>query len=480
MVKNMSLWEKYLDTKKFPQLDKNLKVDTLIIGGGIAGLTTLYFLKDKKDVCLVEASQIGLGVTKNTTGKITYLQGVIYQDLEKNIDYKTAIKYLKSQKEGINLLKSIIKKEKINCDLELVKSYVVADKKADVKKVKQEKIFLESQGIVVKEIIKEDYYAIGVDDTYVFNVSKYLNGLKKVLQNQMIFENTKIENIKYQNGSYVCQAKGYVIEAKKVVVACHYPFFLFPFCLPLKSHIEKSYLIAWRVLENEKYSVITASNPGYSMRFYQDSKNVYKIGLARSHETAFSQDDKANFLSVQKLFKVKDEDIVYRWSNVDIISSDKMPFIGEIKDNLYIMTGFNTWGMINSVVGAKLISDLTLQKYNENAELFNPKRKNGYKVKSFFSNSCLSVISFVRSKLKNKKWYGNNIRFEKRKGENVAIYVDEQNNEHVVINKCPHMGCGLIFNEIEKTWDCPCHSSRFTIDGKCVKGPSLNDISFKE
>ena len=125
MVKNMSLWEKYLDTKKFPQLDKNLKVDTLIIGGGIAGLTTLYFLKDKKDVCLVEASQIGLGVTKNTTGKITYLQGVIYQDLEKNIDYKTAIKYLKSQKEGINLLKSIIKKEKINCDLELVKLMIL-------------------------------------------------------------------------------------------------------------------------------------------------------------------------------------------------------------------------------------------------------------------------------------------------------------------------------------------------------------------
>ncbi len=480
MVSYMSLWEQYLDDYSFPKLKQNIQVDTLIIGGGISGLTTLYYLKNENNICLVESAKIGSGITKNTTGKLTILQGIIYSDLAKNVSLTKSKQYLKSQIKAINLIKEIIKKEKINCDLEKVASYLVAIKKSDEKKLVQEKSFLKKAHINIKDTTFNNNKALKISDSYVFNPLKFLNSLKQILQNKMIYEQTKIDNIIKKDGYYLCTSKDLIIKTKKVIIACHYPFFLFPLLFPLKNHIEKSYLLAWKVNKNEKYSAITTSNPGFSIRFYQDGQNIYKIGLARSHATAFKENDAYNFKMVQKIFNIPANDIVACWSNVDIITNDKLPFIGKIKDNMYILTGYNTWGMTNSILGAKIISDLIKGKDNEFSSLFMLKRYNIAKLKSFFVNSLENILAFTKSKFPYKNWYQSNLKFTKINGKKIAIYTDEKEIEHIVYNECPHLKCSLIFNEIEKTWDCPCHSSRFNIDGKCIKGPSLSDISYKK
>lgn len=484
MVKKMSLWEKYLDKFSFKSLDKSIEVDTLIIGGGIAGLTTLYYLRELPSICLVDAGCIGKGITQNTTGKLNYLQGAIYTDLKKNINEKTAIKYLNSQKYAISLIKEIIKKEKIECDLEQVESYVFTNKDKEIKEIRKEKEFLESQNVIVQEkalpLNVLSKYAITVSDTYVFNPIKYLNKLKQILKEKQIYENTKIEKIEYQSKKYYCYTNKYKIIAKKVITACNYPFFIIPFLLPLKSHIEKSHIIAYKTKNNDKFTCITISNPGLSFRYYQDGKDIYKICLARSHNTAFKQDDENNFENVKRIFKIKEEDIVTKWSNVDIITDDKLPYIGEIKKNLYIETGFNTWGMTNGILAAKIISDTILNNKNDYQELFQIKRMNFYKIKSFFGNIGSSAVSFIGSKKRNKSWYSKNLQFKTINGKQVAIYTDEDKKEHIVYTTCPHFGCSLIFNKTEKTWDCPCHSSRFSIDGECIKGPSLKDIKYRK
>lgn len=478
----MSLWESYLDDFKFPELKEDKNIDTLIIGGGITGLSCLYYLKEKSSVCLVDANRIGSGVSKNTTGKITFLQGVVYSDLINNISEKVAIKYLESQQYAISLLLDIIKNENIKCDLEKVKSFVCTNNEKDIKRIKREKSFLEKQNIKVSEEsipnIKTKY-SIAVDDTYVFNPIKYLNHLKKMLKNKNIYENTKIINIKYINNKYYCYTEKSKIIADKVIVACHYPFFIFPYVLPLKSHIEKSYIIACKCNKNEKYSCITASNPGFSMRYYQDGKDIYKIYLASSHSTAIMQNDLENFLNVQNMFNIKEKDVVKKWSNVDIIPGDKMPYVGRVKHNLYLATGFNTWGMTNGVLAAKILTDKVDGKKNKFDNLFLLYRNNFYRFKSFFIDFAGSIRAFISSRIK-KKWYSSNIRFEKRNGVKVAIYMDDNGIEHIVRTTCPHMKCGLIFNEVEKTWDCPCHSSRFDLDGNCIKGPSKYNISYKK
>lgn len=482
--RKMSIWEKDLNKNNFKSLDKSIEVDTLIIGGGIAGLTTLYYLRELPSICLVDASCIGVGVTKNTTGKLNYLQGTIYTELKKNINEKTAVDYLNSQKYAISLIKEIIRTEKIECDLEQVDSYVFTNKEKEINKIKEEKEFLEKQNVIVQEkalpLDVPSKYAIAVSDTYVFNPIKYLNKLKMILKDKQIYENTKIVNIEYQNNKYYCSTEKYKIIAKNVIIACHYPFFIIPFLLPLKSHIEKSHIIACKTTKNEKFTCITVSNPGLSFRYYQDGKDIYKICLASSHNTAFKQDDKKNFENVKRIFNIKEEDIVTKWSNVDIITDDKLPYIGKIKNNLYIETGFNTWGMTNGILAAKIISDTILNRKNNYQELFQIKRMNFYKVKSFFGNIGGSAVSFIGSKKRNKSWYSKNLQFKTINGKQIAIYRDENKKDHIVYTTCPHFGCSLIFNETEKTWDCPCHSSRFSIDGECIKGPSKKDIKYRD
>lgn len=269
-----------------------------------------------------------------------------------------------------------------------------------------------------------------------------------------------------------------MIVAKKVIIACHYPFFLLPFFLPAKSYIEKSYLIACRTDKYELKSGITVSNPGFSYRYYKNGEDIYKICLASSHNTAICQNDVENFKNVKKIFGISDKDIVAKWSNVDIITGDKLPYIGEIQTNLYLGTGFNTWGMTNGILAAKIIADNILGIKNDYSSLFKVHRINLYKIKRIFINVGSTLVSFVNSHFK-KNWYSSKVKFEKRNGVSVAIYIDEKGIEHVIKNKCPHAKCALIFNEVEKTWDCPCHSSRFDIDGNCIKGPSKENISYK-
>ncbi len=479
----MSLWEKDLNQNFLPKLEEDREVDTLIIGGGIAGLTTLYFLRNQKKTILVDASLCGNGVTKNTTGKLTYLQNTIYTDLKNNIDEETAIEYLKSQKYAIHLAKKILEKEHISCNLEQVDSYVFTNQEKHQKKLEQEKAFLESQQIDVQvdnlPLPISYKSAICVHDTYVFHPIKYINALKEMLKNS-IYEQTKIIKIKRNKKQYICYGENFKIRATNVIVTCHYPFFFLPFCLPLKSHIEKSYILAREVPKNLHYSCITVGNPTLSVRFYEEKKKVYQICLASSTKTSKNQEDVKNFFNVQKQFGIKEEEIVARWSNVDIITDDHLPYIGEVKKNFYVATGFNTWGMTNGILAGEMLSKAVKKEDIPFKDLFTLKRSNFYQIKSFFSNTLNSAVAFIGSKKKEKEWYQKNPCITKINEKSVGIYVDKESKKHTVFTTCPHMGCSLIFNEQEKTWDCPCHSSRFSLDGECLKGPSTKDIRYKE
>lgn len=487
-MKKNSIWLENLKESTQKQIDKDIEVDVLIVGGGITGLTTAYFLKDKNFfICLVDQDKVGHGVSSKTTGKLNYLQETIYSTLEKNYSYKIANLYYKSQRHAIKIVKDIIEKEKIDCNFEKVTSYVFTDKEEEVKKLIKEKAILESMGSKVDEhysipLKLNSMYAISVDNTAVFHPLKYLYALKNIClkHNIKIYEFTKIYNIKKEGNYYICDANDKKIKAKKVVLACHYPFFLFPLLFPIKTYLEKSYITASKVDENEKKTYITSKNPTHSIRFYE-KENSYLIYLNNSHKICNDLNDKELFESSLNQANKLDLSPDYIWSNEDIMTYDKLPFIGKIKENMWIGTGYNTWGMTNGTIAAFLLSDLILDKENMYEELFSLKRKNlKNKVIGYSNNLFINLKGYIPNKIiKNKKWYPKSLTFTKKYGKSVAIY-KEGSKEHIVYTKCPHVGCTLIFNEVEKTWDCPCHASKFNIDGKCIKGPSLYDISYKK
>lgn len=486
-MKQKSIWSEVHQKKICPKLDNDIIVDVLIIGGGITGISTAYHLVDSNlKVALVEKNTSANGVTSKTTGKLTYLQENIYSKLKTYHGIDKSKLYLNSQIDAIKLVKDIIDKNKIDCDLQKVRSYVFTNTKEE--KLKTEVKMLKKFDVTIKQTnilpnntkVNKSYY---VEDTYVFHVIKYLYTLKDIClkKNIDIFENTKIKSVGKENEFYICKTEKNIIKAKNVVFATHYPYFLKPFFLPLKTHIEKSYIEAFKVNKNYKFSAINISKPTISTRYHTENDINYQLFLTNSHNTCIKDDYKQNF---KELLKSKNNSPDYLWSNKDIITNDLLPFIGSInKDNtLLIGTGYNTWGMTNGSLAGKILADIILKKQNKYIKLFDPKRAiNIGKIINFPISLGSNIYSFSKTKLKKQKsWYSNNIKFEKRNGKNIAIYIDENKKEHIIYNLCPHFKCSLLFNEVEKTWDCPCHGSRFDIDGKCIEGPSNYDISYKE
>lgn len=479
----MSIWNKNIKEREIKELDKNVEVDILVVGAGITGLTTAYYLRNE-NICVVDANRIGHGVTLNSTAKINYFQECIYNKISNLRSRDVATTYLKSQIEAIKNIKKIILENNIDCDFKRVDSYVFANTESEVEPLLNQIEFLKANNIDVKEKKLPNkitsYKSFCVSDTYIFNPIKYLERIYNILKDKInIYENTKILQIKKINDHYICKSNNHIIKANKIVLACHYPYFLIPLLLPLKSHIEKSYIIVSKVKKDKNFTCISSSAPTYSLRYYQDKDNIYQISLGESHNTSVKQNDEYHFKRVKEIFKLKQSDIVMSYSNTDIITPDYIPYIGRLKDNIYIGVGYNTWGMTNGVVAAKIISDMILNKENEFKYIFDPNRITLSNIIKFPLILFSQTKSFIGPKInKNKPWYNKNISFEYENGKSIAIYKDKD-KIHKVYNKCPHLGCSLIFNEKEKTWDCPCHSSRFDIDGKCIKGPSNYDISYK-
>lgn len=489
-MKYTSIWEETIKRNNYPQLKKDISTDVLIIGLGITGLSIAYKLRESKlNIVAVDSHKIGSGTTSRTTGKLTYLQNDIYSYLTKNINKKTATTYLESQLESIKIVKDIVKNNNINCDLEKVPSYLWSNDKKQINKIIKEKEFLENNKIKVnvhnKIPLIGNKYGISVSDTYYFNPLKYLNSLSKiVLRYTKIYENTTITNITKDDDKYICLTKdNNKITAKKVVIACHYPFFTFPYIMPIKAYIERSYLSAIKVKENNKISMISISKPITSIRYYHNTDNdeTYVLVLKKSHNLGLDNNDSKNFNYLSKNIEKYHKNIEYLWSNHDLITSDQLPYIGKIQknnNNLLIATGYNTWGMTNGTIAGQVIADIIQNKHNKYEELFNPLRKlNKAKISNTPINIISNIVSYLTSNInKNKYWYNDQVEIKNINGQSIGIYTDKNGKQHLVKNKCPHLGCKLVFNNKEKSWDCPCHGSRFDIDGNVIEGPARYDI----
>ena len=444
-MKNISIWQDDI-IPDYPSLEQNLDLDVLIIGGGITGISSLYHLKDSNlKIALVEQNKIGLGITAKSTGKLCYLQNDLLDKIRNFYNDKIASYYLKSQIEAINKIVNIINNNKIDCNLQKTSAYLYTNNKNEVPKIKKLELFLKNNNIKVTyphhNIVKSKYM-IEVEDTYLINPYRFIRGLIKS-NTKSIYENTRIKKIKRIDNSYICYTDKYIIKTKKIIIASHYPYFLVPLFFPLKVSLEKSYLSASK-MKIDNISLISYSNKFISIRNYQD----YLIYLCNSHSLNKHLCDREQFNELIK--KIHDLDLIpsYLWSNIDIITSDGLPYIGKIKKGIYLGTGYNTWGLTNGFLAGEILSDMVLGYDNKYEALFNPKRRNIKHLPFYFSNIGKNISAFFKS------------------------YFIQNKSKYI----CPHLGCKLIYNEKENTYDCPCHGSRFYANGKCFSGPANKDL----
>lgn len=464
---------------------KDEKVDILIIGGGIAGITALYQLSNtKKNILLIDKGRIGFGVTANTTGKVTYLQDEIYDNIEKMYDFETARQYLKSQQEMCQKVKEIVEKEKIDCNFMEVDSYVFGNDEKQLDKIHRLEAFLRRCEVEVELSDKLPLAvpctcALKVKHTAVFHPLKYLYKLAHIAlsRGMRIYEKVSAYDIDQDGENYYVHTSHGTIEAKQVLVCTHYPFFVKPAWIPFKTHVESSYVVASNTDKVFPFSAITITKPIWSIRYHKN-KDQYLIFASESDKITKCKSADKSYEAVETQFsKLFPYHIEYFWATHDVMPNDYLPLIGSVSlenPNLMIATGFQKWGMTNGTLAGILLADLVLGKENQYAELLKPYRS--YPLKRIFNtivDGTDNSIAMVKSVVQEQS---DHVKIKYQDGKRIGIYIDKNGVEHCVHTLCPHMKCHLLFNEKELSWDCPCHGSRFDIDGNILEGPSVFNI----
>lgn len=492
-----SLWiDSIGNKKKFSKLNSNIEADVCIVGAGIFGLTCGYYLsKLGYNVVIVDKSEIGHKATGHTTAKITSQHGLFYDYLKQSYGIQFAKDYLNANEEAIEDIKNIIDAENIKCDFNYENSFLYTTKKSEISVLKKEFKTLQDLDFNCEYVTKaglpfEIEGSICFKNQSQFHPLKYLYGLCDSItkQNGHIYTNTCISDIKNFNDYFISYSNDFEIKSEYVIVGTHYPFINFPGFYFTKMYQSTSYLIAVdtkKTLFNGMY--INISDPIFSFRTAKlNGKDLLLVGGAE-HKTGHPScyKDTYGILEEEVRKYYPNCEVLYRWNTRDCISLDKIPYVGSYSSslpNMFVGTGFKKWGMTSSTVAANIIVDNITGKQNKYSYLFDSSRlkpiKNFDEFKNMMVQSTNSLLldKFKRANMKFDDIQNNSGFIVEINNEKVGIYKDENGSIYAVKPICTHLGCLLSWNDIDKTWDCPCHGSRFDFKGKNLYDPAFKDL----
>lgn len=491
-----SLWLKENQIERFPELEEDIETDICIIGAGIFGISTAYYLtKRNYKVVVIEREKIASKVTGHTTAKITSQHGLIYHYLLKQYGIEFAKKYFQANEESINEIERIIIENKIECDFKREINNIYTVNSSEILKIEEE---LEALKVInpnakkIKESPLPFDIVSGIEfpNQANFNPIKYIRGLVKeiIKKGGRIYENTTCHEVKKDKEGYICYTKNNKVRAKKIVLATHYPFINIPGMFFSKMYQSSSYVIGIDTKTDLFPGMyINIQAPIYSFRTAKDDKNDILLLGGLDHKTGenISYENSYGKLEEQAKKWYPKAEIKYHWSTRDCITLDKIPYIGEfsnIMPKVYVGTGFNKWGMTSSNLAARIITDKISQNENQYEEIFKATRVNPIINKDEVKNMVMQTTkSMIVERIKTededieriKKDFGKIIEVN---GKKIGVYKDYEGILHCVKPICTHLGCVLSWNDADKTWDCPCHASRFDYDGKNIYNPGLKDL----
>ena len=496
-----SLWIVDSCETNYPELKEDINAEVCIIGGGIVGAITAYLLeKNGVNVVVLEKDKICMGVTANSTAKLTSQHGLFYKYLENENGLNFAKKYLESNEEGIKLAEKIIKEETIDCDYEKKDAYVFATNERELKKIEEEIDVLKRinyDAELEKNIdipVEKCLGAVKFKNQAQFNSRKYVIELFKIVSKLggKIYENSKVENIQHDNAAYNISANCYNVKAKNVVISTHYPIKNFPGMYFSKMYQDKSYAIAVDTKQDENEIIdgmfIQSCDPVISFRTAKYKDKNLLIVAGSGHRTGQAEGKiEDSFVNLENYIKkyYPNAETKFKWSTEDCVTLDKVPYIGQFSNllpNMYVATGFKKWGMSTSHVAGKLISDLILGKENEYVDIYKATRLEPIKnIKEFGNMLKESTYSLLINKIKPAKDIlekiplgdGGIVEID---GDKVGIYKRDDGEIFAVKPYCGHLGCLVSWNNLEKTWDCPCHGSRYDYMGNIITEPTVKKL----
>ena len=468
-----SIWAQSTQIGQREALRGSVETEIAVIGAGMAGLLTAFTLRRAGlRVVVLDAGRIAGGQTRNTTAKITSQHGMIYRGLIDSLGMERARQYAMANQEAVEAFRRLVEGEDIACSFEERNAYVYGD---DAEPLQAEAEAAASLGLPAA-FTRETALPFPVAGAVRFTGQAQfhpLRFLERVAEPLTIYENTPVLRVE---GDRIETADGQV-RAEKIIFACHFPFVNFPGMYFARMHQERSYVLALENAPRVDGMWIGAGDGGYSLRDYHDLL-LLGGGAHRCGENRTGGRYELLRQAARKWFPDSRE--VAHWSAQDCVMTDGVPLIGryaESRPNWYVATGFQKWGMTSSMVAATLLSDLIQGKGNPYASVFTPQRfdegtltgvavEGGQAVKGL-AKELLQIPAREAAEL--PKGHGGIVLLH---GEKVGVYKDEDGRLYPVDTRCPHLGCQLEWNPDERSWDCPCHGSRFDHLGKLISGPA--------
>jgi glycine/D-amino acid oxidase-like deaminating enzyme/nitrite reductase/ring-hydroxylating ferredoxin subunit len=494
-----SLWLATAPTTDFPTLDRDVHADVAVLGGGITGIVTALLLRrEGLDVVVVDQSRVGTGVTGYTTAKVSSLHGLTYARLRSCFGDDGARTYGEANEAGLARIAGLVEELGIRCDFRRRPNYTYAASEDDRSKVEEEVEAAAAAGLPASFV--EDVPlpfptagAIRFEDQAELQPTTFLVGVAEELAGEggRIFEQTRA--LRLRDGA-PCRVEttGGTITAEHVVVATHFPFpdrgLFFA-----RMHPERSYCVAARGGGPRVEGMfISASPPTRSIRSHPVAGEELLIVGGEGHKVGQDGPTAERYGALEDFARERFDarEVAYRWSTQDNLPADGVPFVGKLTPRSrasYTATGFRKWGLAMGVASAEILTDAILGRDNPWRELFDPNRLNlRASATDLVKENANAGFHFFADRLTRRA--GDSAadlapgegRVVSRQGRQIAVSKDEEGRVHAVSARCTHLACIVAWNDAERTWDCPCHGSRFARDGSVLQGPAVNPLDHRE
>jgi glycine/D-amino acid oxidase-like deaminating enzyme/nitrite reductase/ring-hydroxylating ferredoxin subunit len=488
-----SVWEKF-NLPHFPTLSHNLQAEVCVVGGGITGLAIAYELaKRGHDVTVLEAMRLGSGQTGRSTGHLSSQLEEDFQKLLKMHDASKINTFWNAHRSAIAIFEHIITQENISCDFKKIPGYLFLGKNEKDDFLGKERDAAQKCGVELEmsartPLLNSEIPSLIFSDQAQFHPLKFLRGLCQVLKDLgvKIFENTHVRHFENVNGkSMVTTSEGCKVESKFLVVATNTPINNRLY-MHTKQAPYRSYVMSFDLKDTTLPDCLLwdTEDPYHYIRF---GEGKLIVG-GEDHKTG--QDPKNGNPFVALEIWARDHfdflgDVCEKWSGQVFEPVDQMGFIGRnpgLEDNVFISTGESGIGLTSAMIASQLIPDLIEKKENAWEKVFDPGRISLGGMTDFLkenTNVAMQYVDWVTpGEVKDIDLIPVDSGSLVREGlQKNCVYHDEHDHFEKHCATCPHLGGVVKWNDIEKTWDCPLHGSRFSTKGEVIEGPAVGNLA---
>lgn len=482
-----------LTTSVYKSLSSDIEADVAIIGAGITGLSTAYNLKKGgKKVVVLESGEVGMGTTGSSTGNL-YVPTAKFKTILSKHSKEVLDTVISSRNAAMAFIENRVNEFGIECGFTNVPWYYFTNNEDNVSEIDKEYEAMVAGGLNPEKTLPPLFpfsakSIVHVDGQAQFNPLQYVKKLAAELsdENCLIFEKTKVTDIKDGTPCRI-ETTGGTVTAKKVVQATHTPKGIY--AVHAVMEVYREYALAARLNQPMAQDAIYWLLDGekkYSIRTYSVGESSWLVALDESQKIGHKENTLENFVKldefIRSVFDVAE--VEFFWAAQNYSPADYLPYIGTspMQNNVYIATGFSADGLVWGTAASIVISDLILGNENRWAKIFAPTR---FTPAASAEKAIKENIHVAKHLLKDhvKKaekditgLSNGESKIVDHDGKKAAVYRDENGQLHVVSAICTHMGCVVHWNNAEKSWDCPCHGTRFTVDGEVLEGPAFKNL----